>query len=111
MHGPVALVTLLALLLYAWMIMRVSSARGRLGVEAPSVTGDPEFERHYRVQANTLESLVIFLPSLWLFALFLRSDLIAEGRHIGFGIQALAQVALLLGALGGVIWRLLQGPI
>src|SRR5581483_794501 len=110
MHGPVALVTLLALLLYAWMIMRVSSARGRLGVEAPSVTGDPEFERHYRVQANTLESLVIFLPSLWLFALFLRSDLIAAGlglvwivgrvvymygyaqaaerRHIGFGIQA-----------------------
>ena len=56
-----ALVTVLALMVYIWQLMRVGSARNRLGVAAPATTGHPEFERHFRVQANTLESLIIFL--------------------------------------------------
>src|ERR1700739_3396506 len=71
LHGYVALVTLLALVVYLWMFMRVGSARSRFGVEAPAVTGHPEFERHFRIQANTLEGLIVFLPALWLFALYL----------------------------------------
>ena len=129
LHGYVALVTLLALLVYLWMFMRVGSARGRLGVEAPAVTGHPEFERHFRVQANTLEGLIVFLPALWLFAVYL-NEMVAAGlglvwvigrvlymlsyakdpktRSAGFGIQALATVALLFGAVGAVVWALLK---
>jgi len=129
LHGYVALVTLLALMVYVWMFMRVGSARGRLGVEAPAVTGHPEFERHFRIQANTLEGLIVFLPALWLFAVYL-NEMVAAGlgalwiigrimymlayakdpktRSAGFGIQALATVALLFGALGGVAWMLLK---
>ena len=61
MYSLVALVTLLALMLYLWMGLRVGSARGRLGVEAPATTGNPEFERYFRVQSNTLEWLPLFL--------------------------------------------------
>jgi len=128
-HGYVALVTLLALMVYVWMFMRVGSARQKFGVEAPAVTGHPEFERHFRIQANTLEGLIVFLPSLWLFSAYL-SDIAAAGlglvwiagrilymlsyakdpktRSAGFGIQALATLALLFGAIGGVVWSLLK---
>jgi glutathione S-transferase len=130
MHVLVALVTLLALVLYMWMGIRVSRARTRCGVHAPATTGNPEFERHFRVQANTLEGLVVFLPALWLFAVFTGSDYVAAGlgvvwiigrvmymlgyakaaesRGPGFGIASLAQVVLLLGALGFVAWRAVQ---
>jgi glutathione S-transferase len=129
MHPLVALVTVLALMLFAWQGVRVGSARSRYGVEAPSTTGHPDFERHFRVHANTLEGLVQFLPSLWLFAIFL-NDWIAAGlgvvwiigrivytigytqqasrRGLGFGIQALAGMALLLGAGGAIVWTLIR---
>jgi len=136
MHSFVVLVTLLALVLFFWMAANVARARVRFGVPAPAVTGHPEFERHFRVQANTMEGLMIFLPSLWLFALTIdglrNSDLgdkIAAAlglvwiigrviymrsyvrdpaaRGAGFGIQALASVILLIGALVADVWGLL----
>lgn len=64
----VILVTAVALLEYAYFGYQVGQARGRYGVEAPAVTGEPIFERYHRVHQNTLENLVIFLPGLWLFA-------------------------------------------
>ena len=63
-----ALVTVLALLLYVGVFVAAGRARGRYGVEAPAVTGAPEFERPLRVQQNTIEQLIWFLPALWLFA-------------------------------------------
>lgn len=126
----VAMVTLLALVLYVWMGIRVGSARGKFGISAPAVTGHPEFERHFRVQANTLENLPIFLVSMWLFAAFLDARIGAglglvwvvgrilymmgyveepSKRSLGFGVQAVAGLALLLGALGAVAWRLAHG--
>lgn len=126
-HSWVAIVTLVALLVYVWMTLRIGGARSKSGIQAPAMTGDPILERHIRVQANTLEWLVIFLPSLWLFAIYW-SDLIAtiagavwifgrilyafgyvadpKKREIGFAIQALATAVLLFGALGRVIWIL-----
>jgi glutathione S-transferase len=65
-----ALVTVLGLLLYVAEFVAVSRARVRHGIKAPAVTGSPEFERIFRVQQNTLEQLIWFIPSLWLFALF-----------------------------------------
>lgn len=124
-HALVAIVTLLSLLVYVWMILRIPGARRRSGIDAPAMSGDPELERHLRVQANTVEWLVIYLPSLWLFAIYW-NDLIAAAlgvvwmlgrivyalgyaadpkkREVGFIIQALATAILLFGALGRAIW-------
>ena len=49
---------------------RLPSTRVRYGVQAPATTGDPTFERTYRVQQNTIEQLVIFFPALWLCATY-----------------------------------------
>jgi len=65
-----ALVTALALLVYAGVFMVTARARARYGIQAPAVTGAPEFERAFRIQQNTLEQLIWFLPSLWLFAFY-----------------------------------------
>jgi glutathione S-transferase len=131
-HAYVAIVTILALVAYFWMIMRVGGARRKCGIAAPQMTGDPVLERHIRVQANTLEWLPIFLPSLWLFALFWRPQdptgiitaaiglvwivgrvVYALGyvadpkkRELGFLIQFLACVILALGTLGKAVWIL-----
>jgi uncharacterized MAPEG superfamily protein len=66
-HLP-ALVTLLTVLLLFGTMWAVGHARGKYGVKAPATTGDPAFERAYRVQMNTLEATVMFLPTLWLAA-------------------------------------------
>ena len=63
----VDIVTALALLQFIWFGMQVARARGRYGIKAPAVTGNENFERHFRVQQNTLESLVVFVPALFLF--------------------------------------------
>ena len=127
-HSWVAIVTLVALLVYAWMALQVTWARRKCGIDAPTMTGDPVLERTIRVQANTLEWLPLFLPSLWLFAIYW-SDLVAtilgviwilgrivyavgyvsdaSKRELGFIIQALATAVLLFGALGRVIWMLM----
>lgn len=122
-----ALVTLLALVVYFVMAGAVGRARGKYNVAAPATTGDPIFERYFRVQMNTLEWLPIFLPSLWLFASYWGDQTAAslgavwivgrllylssyvrdpKSRSAGFGIQGLAALALLIGALVGVVQAL-----
>ena len=124
-HIAPAIVTILALLLYFVMGLRVGQGRSKYGVEAPATTGNPDFERLFRVHANTLEWLPIFLPAMWLFAIYW-NDLVAAGvgvvwivgrylymtgyakaassRSAGFGIQAIATAILLFGALGRLVW-------
>lgn len=119
-----AIVTLLALLSYVWMVMRVGGARRKSGIAAPAMSGDPMLERYLRVQGNTLEWLPIFLGSLWLFAHYW-GDLVAAGlglvwivgrilyavgysaaaekRELGFMVQMIATAVLLFGALGKAI--------
>ncbi len=60
------LVVALTVLLLLFTAIRVGTARGRHGIQAPATTGHPEFERAFRVQMNTLEASMMFLPSLWL---------------------------------------------
>jgi len=124
-HTLVAIVTILALVLYFVMAIRVGLGRAKYGVPAPAIAGNPDFERLFRVQANTLEWLPIFLPALWLFAIYWNDRVAAVigvvwivGRVVymtgyaraagargpGFAIQALATFALLLGALGKAVW-------
>jgi glutathione S-transferase len=64
----VELVTAAALLQYLAFGTLVGRARVKYGVAAPAISGHAAFERLYRVQANTLEMMVAFVPSLWLAA-------------------------------------------
>jgi len=66
----VAIVTVLALVQFVWISVQVGSMRAKHGVKAPAVSGHPEFERMFRVQQNTMEQLVVFLPAIWIFAYF-----------------------------------------
>lgn len=128
-HVLVAIVTLLALLLYIVMGVRVGQGRGKHGIAAPAISGHPDFDRLVRVQANTLEWLPPFLVSLWLFALYW-DERVAAGlgvvwivgrilymtgysreagaRGTGFMIQMVATAGLLLGALGRLIYLAVQ---
>ena len=63
-----ALVTLLNVLLLSATVFAVGSARGKYGIKAPATSGHEGFERAYRVQMNTIEQTVMFLPTLWLAA-------------------------------------------
>lgn len=65
-----ALITVLTVLLQLWMMAIVGRARGKFGIQAPATTGHPDFERAFRVQMNTLESTLMFLPALWVFATY-----------------------------------------
>ena len=69
-----ALITVLTVFLQVWMMMIVGRARGKFGIEAPAITGNPDFERAFRVQANTLESTMMFLPALWVFATYVSNS-------------------------------------
>lgn len=64
----VAVVAAAALFEYVVFMFRAGQARGRYEVAAPATHGHPLFERHLRVQENTIEQLVVFLPALFLFA-------------------------------------------
>lgn len=66
----VAVVTLLALGLYMALTAHAAWRRGKGRVEAPAVTGDEAFERALRIQLNTAEQLIVFLPALWLAGLY-----------------------------------------
>jgi uncharacterized membrane protein YecN with MAPEG domain len=122
----VAIVGALALLEYGVFVLICGHARGRHGVVAPATTGNAAFERAFRVQMNTLEQLVIFLPGLLLFAVYVSEPWAAAlgvvfilGRALyarsyltdparrgpGFGITLLANGALLIGGLIGAIAR------
>ena len=120
----VYIVASLALVEYAVFVVLAGQARGRYGVAAPATTGHPDFERRFRVQQNTVEQLVIFLPALFLFARFMNASLAAVlglvfilGRALyargyivdparrgpGFLLTFGANVILLLGGIVGVI--------
>jgi glutathione S-transferase len=126
----VALVCGLVLLQYMAFAMLVGSARGKYGVKAPAVTGDEVFERYFRVQQNTLELIVVLLPSMWLFAQYVSAHWAAAlglvylvgrvvyfrsyvanpaSRSAGFGLSFLPIIVLLIGAMLGAGSALLQG--
>jgi glutathione S-transferase len=114
------LITTLALLLYFVLIINVGRARAKYKVPVPQMTGDPDFERVLRVQQNTLEQIIFFLPLLWLFSYFVNPLWGAgfgviwiigriiyawgyyqatEKRGPGFAISSLSSMALLFVSL------------
>lgn len=120
----VAIVVLLSLIQYTYFGALVGKARMTYKIEAPAVSGDPIFERYYRVQMNTLESLVLFLPSIFIFATYIRADVAAalgvvfiigrqlyqrayvkdpKSRELGYLLTILPSAILAIGGIVGAI--------
>ena len=119
----VYLTIVLALLEYMIMGALVGFARAKYRIAAPAMTGHPDFERTNRVHVNTLENLIIFIPSVWIFATYL-SELwaailgfvfvaaraiyafgylrAAEKRGVGAGMTGIVEIALIGGSLIGL---------
>lgn len=123
-HAMTAWVTLAALLMYIWVVFNVGRARVRCNIHAPLMDGPQAFRSVLRVQANTVEQMVLFLPALWLCAVFY-SDRVAAiagafwvvGRILyaigyyrdpskrgpGFGIGVAATLCLIGGTVVGLL--------
>jgi hypothetical protein len=119
----------IALVEFLYFGFAVAKARGKYGVKAPATTGNEVFERYFRVQMNTLEQLIVFIPSIvlfgwyieprvaaiaglffvigraWYFAQYVRDP---GARTAPFMLSALALLFLLLGGLGGAALTLLK---
>ena len=123
----VDIVTALAVLQFIVFGFKVGGARGRYEVKAPATTGNVIFERHFRVQQNTLEQLIALIPGLYLFSRYF-NPLIAAGlgviyligrevyaasyvkepskRSAGFGMSFLPTAILVAGGLCGALREL-----
>jgi len=119
-----SLASLAALVVYLWMLVVAGLARGKYKVPAPSMDGPIQFQSAHRVQANTVEQMVLFFPALWLCAFWLGDSWAGLGgliwvvgrvvyalgyysdpkkRSLGFLITSFGSVALLIGAGIGLI--------
>jgi glutathione S-transferase len=121
-----AFATLLAVFIMIYTFANVGRMRHRHKIMAPDMTGHPEFERAVRVQMNTIEQVVIFLPLLWLATTYFRIYgwlppalgfvwclgrivyamgymAAPEKRGAGFGISTLAALGLLILSVYGLI--------
>jgi len=121
-----AIVSILAILVVFWTGLRVAGMRGKHNILAPATAGHPEFDRAYRVQMNTMEQFVLFLPLLWLaneffhmlplltgavglvwivgriiYALAYMAD--PSKRSLGFTISIIATAALLVLSVIGIV--------
>jgi glutathione S-transferase len=127
-HMPIVhLVIALALLEFLFFGFAVGRARDRYGVKAPATTGNEMFERYFRVQMNTLELLIMFIPGILMFALYVEPHIAAalglvfvigrglyfrqyvndpSKRSVGFGVSFLPVVILLAGGLIGAALHL-----
>lgn len=128
----VNLLVILALFQYVFFATRVGRARGTYGVPAPATTGNPIFERYYRVQTNTLELLILLIPSVWIASAYWNTLFIAAmlaiyivGRHLyyiayiedpkkrsmGFALSIIPILLLLASGLVGAAWALIRTGI
>lgn len=114
----------LALFEYLIFVGLTGAARVKGNVQAPAISGDIQFERMYRVQMNTLEQLIIFVPTMLFFTnywpnqwaivlgiafivgrlLYCRSYVSRPGsRGPGFVLTFFSNAILLLGSLVGAV--------
>ena len=123
MEAVYAVIGLAVLELFVFQ-MFVGRARVKYGIQAPAVTGHEIFERYYRVHYNSIEMLVLFIPSILLFANFISPSAawmlgvvyvvgrliyfrgyVAEPkkRAAGFGLSMLPVLIMMLGGTGGAL--------
>jgi hypothetical protein len=124
------LVTILALFQFLLFGALVARARVKYKVKAPATSGNEMFERYYRVQMNTLELLVVFLPALWIASaywdprwmaavgvvyllgrmLYLRAYTTEpRSRGLAYMLSLLPVMALMTAGLAGVVLSYVRG--
>lgn len=118
----VNVIVALALLQFVAFATAVGRAREKYHVAAPATAGNEVFERYFRVQMNTLELLIMFVPAIWMFGFYVSANIAAglgaiyiagrviyffsyvrnpKQRSLGFGLSAGPVVVLVVGALVG----------
>jgi len=121
------LIILVALFQYLILTLKVGTTRGKYGVMAPKTIGNDTWERLFRVQQNTLEQLIIFIPAMIIFAYFVNPTWVAlpgilfligrqlyfikylqdpKTRTVGFALTFFSNVGLVLVSLGFIIWHM-----
>jgi glutathione S-transferase len=88
MEYSIALI-LIALLQFIFFTGRAGFSRGKYDIKAPKTVGNERWERIYRIQQNTIEQLLIFIPGTVIFSLYVSATwvllpgiLFIVGRHI-----------------------------
>ena len=120
----VPLVAVLAIIQFMIFGILVGRAREKYGVKAPAISGNEHFERVFRVQMNTLEQLVCFLPALFLASAYWPQPSVAAAgvvylvgrelyrrayvadpatRSMGFLLTVLPTFVLLIASLAGAL--------
>lgn len=120
----VELVAIIAVLQFFFFGAMTGRARRNSGLKAPAMIGHEGFERMYRVQMNTLETLVAFIPALfiasnyWSYLLvsglgvvyligrfiYWRAYVAApENRGIGFMLSMLPTLFLIILSITGIV--------
>ena len=126
----VDIVAVLAIIQLVVFGVLVGRARGLYGIAAPATSGHPVFERYYRVQMNTVETLIVFLPALLIAAKYWPPGYVAlvgtvylvgrvlylksyvrepKSRALGFSLSMLPTLVLVLAALAGALRALFKG--
>jgi glutathione S-transferase len=119
----VAVLAVLQFLLFGFLVGR---ARSRYGIHAPATTGNELFERAFRVQMNTLEQLLAFIPALLIAGVYWPGAIVAgiglvyivgrflyrqryltdpNKRTVGFLLTIVPTVTLLIASLVGALSR------
>jgi len=127
----VNLIVALALLQFFAFMTAVGRARAKYNVIAPATTGNEVFERYFRVQMNTMELLMMFVPGIWMFGFYVSADVAAalgaiyiigrciyffsyvkdpKKRSLGYGLSAAPVAVLVIGALIGAATGLAHHP-
>jgi glutathione S-transferase len=125
----VVIVIVLALFQLIGFGVAVSLARRKYQVAAPATTGHEVFDRYFRVQMNTVEQLVVFVPAIWLFASMVSENWAAilggvyllgrlvyfysyvknpRSRTLGFAMSSFPGIIMLAGVAIVAIGRLLH---
>ena len=113
-------IILIALLQYLYFTGKTGFTRVKYKVSAPKCEGDETWERIFRVQQNTMEQLIVFVPGMLAFAhwvseswallpgvLFILGRALysrayvtnPESRALGMILSMFSNIALVLGAL------------
>jgi len=124
----IELVTLAAILQFFAFGGLVARARQRYKVPPPAPTGHDMFDRYQRVHMNTLETLVVFLPALWIAGHYWRQEIPAligvvylvgrqfylsgyisdpKRRALGYALSILPAFALVVLAVIGIVLAML----
>jgi glutathione S-transferase len=126
----VQLVALLSLVECFFFAYAVGKARETYQLKAPATTGNENFERYFRVQQNTIEQMILFLPSLFIAAAYWPAQWVAalgavyligrmvyyrayvrdpRSRGLGFLLSSAPIILLVVAGAFGVVRVLLSG--